>query len=71
MVWSMAAVRSSRVTRRGSVAQAPHYRRAERLLRGRSGGGARLSRRQRHSDHHRFRWGTNLRKCFLPPRPVS
>ena len=53
--------RGLRVTGRDSVARAPNSRRAERLLRGRSGGVARLPCRQRHSDHHRFR-------CMVPCR---
>ena len=59
--WSRVVDRGLRVTGRGSVARAPHYRRAERLLRGRSGGVVRLPCRQRHSDHHRFR-------CVVPCR---
>ena len=45
----------------GSLARAPRYRRAERLLCRRSGGVARLPCRQRHSDHHHFR-------CVVPCR---
>ena len=37
------------------IARVPHYRRAKRLLRRRSGSVARLPCHQRHSDHHRFR----------------
>jgi hypothetical protein len=59
--WSRVVDRGLRVTGRSSVARAPNSCRAERLLRGRSGGVARLPCRQRHSDHHRFR-------CVVPCR---
>ena len=45
------------VAGRGSVAEAPQYRRALRLLRRRSGGVARLSFPQRHWGHHVDRHG--------------
>jgi hypothetical protein len=59
--WSRVVDRGLRVTGRGSVARAPNSRRTERLLRGHSGGVARLPCRQRHSDQHRF-------QCVVPCR---
>jgi hypothetical protein len=59
--WAQVNCRWPMAAGRGSVARVPRYRRAERLLRGRSGGVARLPCRQRHSDHHRFR-------CVAPCR---
>jgi hypothetical protein len=59
--WSQVDGLGSMVAGRGSVVRAPHYRRAERLLRRRSSGVARLPCPQRHSDHYRFR-------CVAPCR---